>query len=414
MKKTKIIATVGPASEQLDQLAALYDAGVNIIRFNFSHAYYDEAEFRIKNIKELNASGRAKLSMLLDTKGPEIRTGDKPEKYQYQTGERFKMVVKKEDVDSNQTLFCDYPHIVEDMNIGDIIVIDSGVFNVKIVEKNAGHLVVEALNSALIGSRRHINLPGLHLKMPGLVDQDRQDVLFGIKHGFHFIAMSFVRNAANVQELRTYLDENGGKHIKIMSKIETQEAIDNIDEIIEASDGIMVARGDLGIEIPIEKLPTYQRMIVEKCQKKGKFHTIATHLLESMIENPFPTRAEVSDVFNAVRQRPDTLMLSGETAMGKFPIQAAQMMNRVIVEAETTVNNKHHDFDDVIFTEEGAIKKALIRNGLFLSEQLKAKAMIVFTKSGALARFAAALRPNLPVYAFTMHPETAYYANILY
>jgi pyruvate kinase len=228
------------------------------------------------------------------------------------------------------------------MEIGDTIVIDSGVFNVRIVEKNVDHLLVEALNSALIGSRRHINLPGLHLKMPGLTDQDKNDVLFGIKHGFHFIAMSFVRNAANVAELRQLLDTNGGRHIKIMSKIETQESIDNIDEIIEASDGIMVARGDLGIEVPIEKLPTYQRMIIEKCQKIGKFHTVATHLLESMIENPFPTRAEVSDVYNSVRQRPDTLMLSGETAMGKFPIESARMMNQVIMEAETTVKNKHH------------------------------------------------------------------------
>lgn len=395
-------------------MVALYEAGVNIIRFNFSHAYYDEAEFRIKNIKKLNAEGKTNFSMLLDTKGPEIRTGEKAEKYQYTTGERFKMVVQKEDIDSNQTLFCDYPHIVEDMKIGDTIVIDSGVFNVRIVEKNANHLVVEALNSALIGSRRHINLPGLHLKMPGLTDQDKNDVLFGIKHGFHFIAMSFVRNAANVAELRQLLDTNGGRHIKIMSKIETQESIDNIDEIIEASDGIMVARGDLGIEVPIEKLPTYQRMIIEKCQKIGKFHTVATHLLESMIENPFPTRAEVSDVYNSVRQRPDTLMLSGETAMGKFPIESARMMNQVIIEAETTVKNKHHDFEDIIYTEEGAIKKALIRNGLFLSEQLEARAMVVFTKYGALARFASAFRPNFPVYAFTMHPETAAYANVLY
>ncbi len=413
-KRTKIIATVWPASEQIDQLAALYDAGVNIIRFNFSHAYYDEAEFRIKNIRELNAQWRTQFSMLLDTKGPEIRTGDKTEKYTYATGERFKLVVRKEDIDSNQTLFCDYPNIVHDIKIHDTVVIDSGVFNVRVIEKHEHHLIVEALNSAKIGSRRHINLPGLRLNLPGLMEQDKQDVLFGIKHGFDFIAMSFVRNAENVRELRAFLDANGGEKIKIMSKIETQEAIDNIDEIIEVSDGIMIARGDLGIEVPIERLPTYQRIISEKCQKKWKFHTVATHLLESMIENPFPTRAEVSDVFNSVRQRPDTLMLSGETAMGKFPIESAEMMNRIILEAEKTVNNKHHDFDDVMKTEEGSIKKALIRNGLFLSEQLSAKAVIVFTKTGALARFAAALRPNLPVFAFTMHPETSLYANILY
>jgi pyruvate kinase len=395
-------------------LTALYDNGVNIVRFNFSHAYYDEAEFRIKNIKALNASGRTKFSMLLDTKGPEIRTGDKAEKYDYVTGEKFKMVVRSEDVDSNQTLFCDYPHIVDDIEAGSTIVIDSGVFNVRVLEKHEHHLLVEALNCARIGSRRHINLPGLHLKLPGLMDQDKKDVLFGIKHGFHLIAMSFVRNAANVQELREFLDQNGAPHIKIMSKIETQEAIDNLDEIIEASDGIMVARGDLGIEVPIEQLPTYQRIIIEKCQKKGKFHTVATHMLESMIENPFPTRAEVSDVFNSARQRPDTLMLSGETAMGKFPIEAATMMNRIIMEAEKTVHNKHHDFDDVMYTEEGTIKKALIRNALFLSEQLTAKAILVFTKTGALARFAAALRPNLPVFAFTLYPDTELYANILY
>lgn len=206
--------------------------------------------------------------MLLDTKGPEIRTGDKTEKYTYATGERFKLVVRKEDIDSNQTLFCDYPNIVHDIKIHDTVVIDSGVFNVRVIEKHEHHLIVEALNSAKIGSRRHINLPGLRLNLPGLMEQDKQDVLFGIKHGFDFIAMSFVRNAENVRELRAFLDANGGEKIKIMSKIETQEAIDNIDEIIEVSDGIMIARGDLGIEVPIERLPTYQRIISEKCQKK--------------------------------------------------------------------------------------------------------------------------------------------------
>ena len=415
MKKTKIIATVGPATESEEQLLALYNAGVNIIRFNFSHANYEVARAIMGRIRKLNAEGKTNLSALLDTKGPEIRTGDLESKIQFEKGDKIKIFIDKDKfVNDGASLYCDYPYLVDDVSIGRIIDIDSGLFNVEVIEKTPDYLLVEAKNSCLIGSRRHMNLPGVKIRLPGITGQDSKDVLFAIEEKYDFIAMSFVRNRSNVEELRTLLSANNASNIKIISKIENQEGIENLDEIIESSDGVMVARGDLGIEVPIEKLPVYQRDIVKKSMAQGKFVIVATHLLETMIENPFPTRAEVSDIFNSVRQRADCTMLSGETTIGKYPIKSVEMMTAVINEAEANMSYEHKEFSNAGLSVRDIEKKHLIKNALVTSENLNAKAVLLFTKSGLLARFAAAFRPNCDVYAFTMKQGSVHYMNALF
>lgn len=371
MKKTKIIATHGPALKGEIDLQALYDAGVNVIRFNFSHAQYESVREVLQIMRKNNRSGRTALSMLLDTKGPEIRTGDLSQKQNYKKGDIFKVFVNLEAFTEDGTsLFCDYPFLAEDGFAGQIIEIDSGLFQVQVKKCEKDFLEVEALNDALIGNRRHVNLPGIRLKMPGITDKDRQDVKFAVEESMDFIAMSFVRSRANVEELRAYLKELGAEHIKIISKIENQEGIENLAEIIEASDGIMVARGDLGIEVPIEKLPTYQSNIVRDTRAQGKFVIIATHLLESMIENPFPTRAEVSDIYNSVIQRADSVMLSGETAAGKYPIQSVKVMSATIAEAEKNINIEHQDFETGGLTSRDIEKKSLIKSAIYSGEEL--------------------------------------------
>lgn len=415
MKKTKIVATHGPAIKGEEDLLALYDAGVNIIRFNFSHAQYDSVREVLKVMRVNNRNGRAALSMLLDTKGPEIRTGDLSEKQIYTKGDTFKFYLSAEKfTEDGKALFCDYPHLWEDAFEGQVIDVDSGLFQVKVLSIYDDYLEVEAQNDASIGSRRHVNLPGVRLKMPGITEKDRQDVKFAVEESMDFIAMSFVRSKENVLELREYLTELWGEHIKIISKIENQEGIENLAEIIEASDGIMVARGDLWIEVPIEKLPTYQANMVRDTLAAGKFTIIATHLLESMIDNPFPTRAEVSDIYNSVMQRSDCIMLSWETAAGKYPIESVKVMEATICEAEANIVPKHEEFSNEGLTSRDIEKKSLIKSAIYAGEELWVQALFIFTKSWLLARLASGFRPNLPIFAFTPELQSVAYMNALY
>jgi len=415
MKKTKIIATHGPAIKWEQDLLALYDAGVNVIRFNFSHAQHDSVREVLEIMRVNNRNGRAALSMLLDTKGPEIRTGDLSQKQNYKQWDVFKFYTKSDSFSEDGTaLFCDYPHLWEDAFERQIIDVDSGLFQVKVLKIRDEYLEVEAQNDAEIGSRRHVNLPWVRLKMPGITDKDKIDVKFAVQESMDLIAMSFVRSRENVEELRSYLKQLWGEQIKIISKIENQEWIDNLSEIIDASDGIMVARWDLGIEVPIEKLPTYQSNMVRDTLAAGKFTIIATHLLESMIDNPFPTRAEVSDIYNSVMQRSDAIMLSGETAAGKYPIKSVEVMSATIREAEANIIPVHRDFSEKWLTERDIEKKALIKSAIYSGEELWVQGIFIFTKSGKLARLTSSFRPNLPVYAFTMHLQSVAYMNVLY
>lgn len=414
-KKTKIIATHGPAIQGEKDLFALYDNGVNVIRFNFSHAKYEWVRKVLEIMRKNNRNGRTALSMLLDTKWPEIRTGDLKEKQTYTKWDVFKFYTSKDlFIEDGTALFCDYPHLWEDGVVWQIIDVDSGLFQVEVLQIHDEFLKVQAQNDAIIWSRRHVNLPGVRLKMPGITDKDREDIKFAVEEGMDFIAMSFVRSKENVEELRSYLKELWGEQIKIISKIENQEGIDNLQEIIDASDGIMVARGDLGIEVPIEKLPTYQSNMVRDTLAAGKFTIIATHLLESMIDNPFPTRAEVSDIYNSVMQSSDAIMLSGETAAGKYPIKSVQVMTNTVIEAEKNLKLEDRNFSEKGLTARDVEKKSLIKSAIYAGEELWVQALFIFTKSGKLARLASSFRPNFPIYAFTMHLQSVAYMNVLY
>lgn len=415
MKKTKIIATIGPATDNEESIKKLYESWVNIIRFNFSHADYANARLIKSKINKLNDSKETNLSSLLDTKGPEIRTGDLSEKIQFMKWDIFKIYVDMNKYSPDwKSLFCDYEFLVEDLNIGDILEMDSWLMKAKVKNKNNDYLEVEAMSSCLIWSRRHINLPGKKIRLPWITPKDKEDVIFAVENNFDFIAQSFVRSGENVLELRELLDSHNAKHIKIIAKIENEEWVHNLDEIIQVADWIMVARWDLGIEVAIETLPIFQRQMVSKCLKTGKFVIIATHLLETMIESPFPTRAEVSDVFNSVMQKADCLMLSGETAMWKYPIECVEMMRNVIVAAENQLNYKHHDFDNAWLSTRDLEKKLLIRSSVFMADELNIDAIIIFTKSGKLAHLAAWFRPKKIVYAFSSNPNTVNYMNVLF
>ncbi len=393
----------------------LYKAWVNVLRFNFSHADYENAAKVGQIVKKFNKENKTKLGLMLDTKWPEIRTGDYDGIKSYNKWDIFKIFIDKTKIsDNTQDQFCDYPYLLDDIEVWGIIKIESGLFDVIVKEKYNDHVIVEALHTITIKQRRHINLPWIRLKLPGLMDQDKKDVLFAIEQWFDYIAMSFVRNKENIQECRDFLDKNGWEDIHIISKIENQEAIDNYEEIVEYSDGVMVARGDLGIEVPIENLPIYQQQIIEACRKKGKYVIVATHLLESMIENPFPTRAEVSDIFNAITQKTDAIMLSWETTVGKYPIQAVEMMKSIALKAESLLDYTPEEFENNHFTESDNQKKCLIKSAISIAEKLNIRSIIVFTKTGRLAKIAAAYKSKIRVYAFTNKESTVTNTTLLF
>ncbi len=329
-----IIATLGPATKE--RVFELYKQRVEILRFNFPHFNYETATEYAQIIHKVEREAGYKFKLLLDTQGPGIRIGDIEEPISYKEWDIFKMVVDEKYKKENTTLCCDYPHLIHDVNKGNVIKIDAWYFDVQVVDKCDEYLTVKALNSAVITSKRHVNLPWVTLRLPVLSDKDKEDVLFGIKMGFDYVALSFVRSEEDVQELRTFLDQNWGSQLEIISKIENADAVNDLVDIVDYSDLVMVARGDLWTELPVESVPSYQRTIIKKTKMKGKKVIVATQMLESMIENPSPTRAEVSDIFYAVGQGADYVMLSWETAMGKYPLECIKVMKKIIAEA-----NKH-------------------------------------------------------------------------
>lgn len=413
MQLTKIIATVRDDYDP-QKVIQLSDAGVDVIRINFTHATPESSESLMKEINKLNAEGRTHLSLLLDTKGPDIRTGMREIPLQVKKNQTFNIFVDLEKLTEDSDIFCDYPGILKDVGIGQQVIIDSGLLIVEVKEIAKDHLVVKALNDAEIGSKRHINLPWVKIWLPAMIDKDKTDILFGIKMGIAYVAASFIRTGENVKEIRSFLDNNGGTSVKIISKIENKEAIDNLEDIVRYSDGIMIARGDLGIEMPIHELPVYQKKILDKCFVYWKPVIIATELMKSMVTNPFPTRAEVSDVYNSVMMRADAVMLSDETAVGKYPVKAVEYMQKTIAEAEKLTNNKHKDFDINSMEESEVLKKSLGRYALMLADEIHAKMIVVFSSSGNLARYLSAFKPNVPVVSFTADEKLHYSLGINY
>jgi len=419
LKKTKIITTIWPATDTIEKIEELYNNWSSIIRINYSHSNYEYFKKIIWYVKELNTSWKTNLSLLTDTKWPEIRTKTIDEKIELSKGELFIFTTISNEAnitntDNKKVLVCDYEYIVTDLNIWHIIDVDSWLLKVKVVEKKSWELICEALNDHTIGSKRHVNLPWIKIHLPGITDSDKDDIKFAVEQWTDFIALSFVRNKANIIELRNYLKEiNAPEWIEIISKIENQEALDNLDEIIEESDGIMIARWDLWAELPFETLPIIQKMIWDKCKETWTYFIVATQMLESMLDNPIPTRAEVTDVFNAVMQKADCTMLSWETAAWNYPIEAIHTMKNVINYSETQVKSKKHK----LFTKDlwkNEDKKIVIRNAVITAENLESKALIVFSKSGNTAKLIAALRSSLPVFAFTYSENLSKKSNILF
>lgn len=324
---------MGPATNSESQLIRCYENGIKILRFNFPHYTQETTKRDVDVAHGVEQKVGGKFLLLLDTEWPEIRTGYLATPIQYITWDIFN-IYAKEDHGDPKWLFCDYQSLSDDVKIGQYIKIDAGLLEVEVLEKKPGYIIVKALNNFLVWSRRHLNIPGIHYNLPGITERDKQNVLFAIQEKFEYIALSFTRKTEDVVELRNFLIANGGAAIKIIAKIENQEGIDNIESIIDASDMIMVARGDLGTELPVEKIPAHQMNIIKSCKIKNTPVIVATQMLESMITNPIPTRAEVSDIFYAVREGAEYVMLSGETGVGKYPIECIKVMNKVIEEAE--------------------------------------------------------------------------------
>ncbi len=414
-KKTKIVCTIGPASWTEEKLVALYQAGMNIARLNFSHKDYDEKKMTANLVHRLNSEGKTKFTLALDTKWPELRTGKLESPLVYEKGEIFPLTIDLSQQAVNKAMYCDYEYLVESVNVGDVIKVESGLMDVTVLAKvDDKTLTVQAQSGATIKSYRHINLPGIKIKLPGFTDQDKEDILFGIENKFDVIFMSFVRNKDNLVEARQFLDDNGGSQIKIYSKIENQEGMDNLEEIIQYSDWIMIARGDLGIEVPIEKLPTYQMEMLQKCKLAGKPVIMATQLMETMMKEPYPTRAEISDVYHAVVEWSDMIMTSGETALGDYPVECIQYMSRIALEAEATLTYQHYDFIGHEDSEEKLQRKYLVKAATDLCDNTEAKALICFTKSWFLPQLASAYRPSVPVYGFTRNHDARAMMNMYY
>ncbi|MED5434455.1 MAG: pyruvate kinase, partial [SAR324 cluster bacterium] len=312
MLSTKIICTIGPASDSPDILAELAAEGMNVARLNFSHGTHKSHLQIIEKIRELNKHRQFPIAILLDTQGPEIRTGDREMKLI--PGECVSVNTPPNE-EREGSLYVNYPHLLDDLEIGNRISIDGGLMCLEVLGKSEKGLECEVIHGGLVEGHRHVNLPGTIVKLPGITETDKQDILFGIEQNVDIIALSFVRNAETIREVRDLLGENA-EHIKLIAKIENQEGVDRLKEIVKEADGVMVARGDLGIEVEMEEVPQIQRRIAFLCAKYGKRLIVATQMLESMIENPVPTRAEVTDVANAVFEQTDAIMLSGETSVG--------------------------------------------------------------------------------------------------
>jgi pyruvate kinase len=387
-RKTKIIATLGPATEAPEMLGKLIEAGVDVFRLNMSHAPHDWVRRVVRDIRAAAAARRQFVGIMMDTQGPAIRTGELGVPLDLRPGQKFTLTVRGERSEEERSVDVNYANFVNDINVGDVVLIDNGAIEMKVLAKAGNKVECEVLTEGKLGSRRHINLPGVKVSLPALTAKDIKDVLLGLEVGVDLIALSFVREARDLLQLKELFQENVRRPL-VIAKIEDQQAVTNLDEIIRESDGIMVARGDLGIEIPYEELPIVQRRIVKTCLRVGKPVIVATHMLESMIESPMPTRAEVTDVANAVYEQTDAIMLSGETTVGKHPLRCIEVFDRISRRIERSGSAQFHDAAELTQPRQKLVKSAVV-----MANELKAEAILVITRSGNMARYTAWLRPR--------------------
>ena len=401
MKKTKVVCTMGPNTNDRELMKQLMLNGMDVARFNFSHGDHEEQKGRMDMLKQLREELHTNTAMLLDTKGPEIRTGKLKggKKVTLEAGASFTLTTEETEGDASKVSIT-YKGLPEDVDIGSTILIDDGLIGLKVVSRTDKEIRCEVVNGGELGEKKGVNVPNVAVRLPAITEKDKDDIRFGVEQGIDFIAASFVRNAECVLEIKAFLKELGAPYTPIIAKIENAEGIHNIDEIIRAADGIMVARGDLGVEIPAEEVPYLQKMMIQKCNANFKTVITATQMLDSMIRNPRPTRAEVTDVANAVYDGTDAVMLSGETAQGKYPLEALQMMVHIIENTE-----QHLDYDMMLNKAGEQLKSGLSSaigySSVLAAANLNAKCIITPSVSGATTRVVSNLRPKQEILGVT-------------
>lgn len=416
MRKTKIVCTLGPAVDDYKMLARLCKAGMNVARFNFSHGDYEEQEKRIALFQSVREDLGLPIPMMLDTKGPEIRIGKfANNEIELQAGQVFTLV-HEECLGNESMVYVNYSQLYEDVTVGSRILVNDGLIELKVIEIIEKNIRCEVMNGGKLSNKKSINVPGLVLNLPLLSEKDKNDIIFGIEHGFDMIAASFVRKPEDILAIREVLKEHHAEDIKIISKIENNEGVENFDQILEVSDGIMVARGDLSVEIPMEKVPMLQKQMISKCLQSAKQVIVATQMLESMITNPRPTRAEVSDIANAVLDGASAIMLSGETASGHYPVECVTRMGQVAESVENEMKPWQHLLSRTRSTDFVNTKQDLIIGHALCEVAMQTNASAIFSLSahGNTPKALASFRPNCTIIALTPEIRTARQMNLFW
>lgn len=414
MRKTKIICTLGPAVDSDERITQIINAGMDCARLNFSHGTHEEQEVRLNRVRRIAGELNRHIPILLDTKGPEIRLKDfENGSVIVEKGSLFTFDTDKETPGTKERIGLTYDKLAKNVEAGTRILVDDGKIELKVTAIKGSKVICKVVTGGKLSNHKSINIPNVEIPMPYLNDVDKSDLLFGIEHNVEYIAASFVRCADDLKKLRKFLKDNGGQDIKIISKIENGQGINNFDEILELSDGIMVARGDMGVEINFEKIPAIQKMMIEKCNRQGKIVVTATQMLESMTENPRPTRAEVSDVANAIYDGTTVIMLSGESAAGRHPVEAVRTMANIAVNAENTINY-YEKYVDSSADMEPNLKNAICASAYNAAKYLDAKAIVVLTRSGATANILSHFHPECPVIAATISERGRNQLNLVW
>ena len=406
MRKTKIVCTMGPNTNSKEMMKKLVENGMDVARFNFSHGDHEEQKMRMDLLKEVRKELKVPVAILLDTKGPEIRTGELKDHKKVTLKENQTFVLTTSEVEGdNERVSITYKGLPQDVTAGGQILIDDGLICLEVQETTGTEIVCRVINGGELGEKKGINVPNVSIKLPNLTEKDKSDLLFGIEQGIDFVAASFIRNAEAIYEIKDLLRENGGEGIDVIAKIENAEGVENIDSIIDAADGVMVARGDLGVEIPASDVPHVQKIIIEKCNHKYKPVITATQMLDSMIRNPRPTRAEVSDVANAIYDGTDAVMLSGETAQGKYPVEALHMMAKIAESSEQFLKFDMYRDTKALLGKQN-VSSAVGFAAVTMVERLNASCIVTPTMSGQTARVISNLRPSVPIYGVTPNERT--------
>ncbi|MGH2102499.1 pyruvate kinase [Aerococcus urinaeequi] len=408
-KNTKIVCTIGPASESVDTLVQLIESGMNVARLNFSHGDHDEHLARINNIREASEKTGRRVAILLDTKGPEIRTNNMKDHKPVTLVKGSEVRVSMTEVEGDETKFSiSYTELINDVEKGSHILIDDGLVDLLVTDIDTvnNEIVTEVQNTGIVKDKKGVNVPGVSVQLPGITEKDANDIRFGLENDIDYIAASFVRKPSDVLEIREILVETGNESVQIIPKIENQEGVDNLDDILSVSDGLMVARGDLGVEIPAEQVPVVQKDMIRKCNLAGKPVITATQMLDSMQSNPRPTRAEASDVANAIFDGTDAIMLSGETAAGDYPVEAVQTMNRIALVTEGRKEAKT-DIGSLKPSTEGDMAEAISQSVAYTARSLRVSAIVAATESGHTAKMISKYRPSAKIIALTFSESQA-------